>query len=335
MVADSGPTTTGRSRSSYRPPSPSQARAPRKRIVLAGPPPLSVKAMRVVGFLLLVSSGMAVGGLFLKYTLDAAPSSESTSAVLVHVVGAGAWLVGGFAIMVGKPAAIRMGNALAAGSALVTFGVTIVETSQLIGTGESLGGGFWLEVGSNLVALLAGLIGTLVLARSTTERGLRLRLWTLIPAVIAGAVVVAGYTQSWQRERITSGTAHKTEALKVPGQFDARWEVIAGHIVILAMLVGAPVLATQWRRRRPAGALMVGAVVGFAAFVLPTYITTMHPLERFSASVIKELKQEKLTIAEHLISWYWVVTAGALALAVIGIVMVAIRNDPEELSLPR
>jgi hypothetical protein len=291
--------------------------------------------MRAVGGLLLIATGLAVGGLFPKYTLDASPSSGSTSAVLLHVVPAGAWLVGAIAIFSLRPTAVRMGNAVAAGASLATIGITIVEVSQLIGSKESLGAGFYLEAASVLVALLAALVGSLVLRRSTTERGLAWpRIWSLAPAVVAGVVFVVADTQSWQHERIVEGTKHAS--INVPAQFDARWEVIAGQIVIVTTLAGFAALASQWRRRRAGGAFMVGAVVGFASYALPTYVTNEHPLSRFSAAVLKELKQEKISFTVHLLWWYWAAVAAAVVIAAVGVALVAAaRGESAELSLRR
>jgi hypothetical protein len=337
-VANQGrPQAGGQARPSYRPSSLSQASAPRKRVILTGAPPLSTVMIRGAGLLLLVATGLAVGGLFPKYTLDAAPSTSSTSAVLLHVVPAGAWFLGGVAVLSLRPAAIRAGNALAAGASLVTFGITIVEISQLIGSKESLGAGFYMELASGLVALLAALIGSLVLRRSTTERGLAWpRLWTLVPAVIAGAGFVVADTQSWQHEKIVEATKHQSASINVPAQFDARWEVIAGQIVIVVALVAFTVLASQWRRRRAGGAFIAGAVVGFASYALPTYVTNEHPLSRFSAAVLKELKQEKITFSIHFLWWYWAAVGAAAVIAVVGLaLLMSARGESAELNLRR
>jgi hypothetical protein len=280
---------------------------------------------------LLIAVGLGVGGLFPVSTVGAPADSQSLAEIVLHVMAPGAWLVGAVLLLTGRPGSIRVGNALAAGATIVTTGITIAQASELIGTGVSLGGGFYLEVTADLVAVLAALVGLIVLRRSTAAHGLdRLRLWRLLPVVVAGAAVVVGFVPAWQHVHIASVTPRESENVHVVGQFDARWEVIAGRVLILIGLVAVPVVASQWRRARAGGALTIGAVIGFSALLLTTVIDAWRPFAQLAKSLLAELKKEKVTESVHFLGWFYLLLAGVVLLAAVGIgALLAGRSDPE------
>jgi hypothetical protein len=317
----------------YGPRGPSQAGAPRKRVILAGPPPLSPTATRGCAIALLVAVALAVGGLFPVATVGAPAESQSLAEILLHVMGPGAWFVGAILMLTGTGRAIRAGNAMAAGATLVTTGITIVESSELIGSKVSLGAGFYLGVAADLVAVLAAVVGLILLRRSTAGRGFDgFHPWRLIPAVVAGSAIVAGYIPDWQRVHLASGTGKTRSSYTLPrvGQMDARWEVIAGHVVILIGLVAVPVVASQWRRIRVGGAYIVGAIVGFAALILTTVVAALRPFSQFSKTQLAEIKKANLTESVHFLGWFYVLLAGLVLLAAVGVAALLARgNDPE------
>jgi hypothetical protein len=315
----------------YGPRPPSQAGAPRKRVILAGPPPLSLVAVRVDAAGLLIAVGLAVGGLFPVSTVGAPADSHSLAEIVQHVMGAGVWLVGAILLLTGRPAAIRVGNAMAAGATIVTTGITITQASQLIGTSVSLGAGFYLEVAANLVAVIAAIVGLVVLRRSTAVSGFGgLRPRRLIPALIAGAAIVAGFIPAWQHVHIASVSPHQSANPAVAGQFDTRWEVIAGRVVILIGVVAVPVIASQWRRVRSGGALIIGATVAFSALILTTVVAAWRPFAQFSKSLLALIKKEKVTESVHFLGWFYVLIAGVVLLTLVGIAaLLARRSDPE------
>jgi hypothetical protein len=332
-VTDPGPPRPRAAPVAYGSRLPSQAGAPRKRVILAGPPPLSTTATRACAAGLLVAVGLGVSGLFPVSTVGAPAESQSLAEILLHVMGPGAWFVGAVLMLAGTAGTIRVGNALAAGATVVTTGITVVSSSELIGSKVSLGAGFYLGVASDLVAVVAAVVGFIVLRRSTAAGGLdRVHLWRLVPAVIAGVAIVAGYIPAWQRVHLASGTGKSRQTFTPPalGQFDARWEVIAGHVIILVGLVAAPIAASQWRRARAGGALIVGAVVGFAALVLTTVAAARRPFAQFNKVQLAEIKKARLTESVHFLGWFYVLLAGVVLLAAVGVVaLLARRSDPE------
>lgn len=314
-----------------------QARPPRRRTVRTGPPPLSLVHARLIALLVLASGGLAAAGIFFPYTVGSAPSSHHLSQIFLHGVPAGLWLLGGLVMFGSSGAAVRSGNALAAGATLVTTGLTIVTVSELIPGNASLGPAFWLEVGANALALVAAVIALLVLRRASGAGGFGgLRPVALGVTVLAGAAVVVGYVPDWVKVTVhlDKGTTHRTETLPFTGHFSASWEIVVGQVVVLLGLAVAPVIASQWERLRPAGSLLAGAAVAIAAYLAETVIETVDPLGQFTAADRKKLAGAGLTYHVQLRVWFLVLAAGAAALLVLGLVQLLRRGpDPDDLTV--
>lgn len=314
-----------------------QARAPRRRTVRAGPPPLSLLHARLIALLVLAAGGLAAAGIFFPYTVGAEPSSHHLSQIFLHGVPAVLWLLGGLVMFGASGAAVRCGNALAAGATLVTSGLTIVTVSALIPGDASLGPAFWLEVGANALAVVAAVIGLLVLRRATGAGGFGgLRPVALGVTVLAGAAVVVGYVPDWVTVTVKyhKGSTHQSEKLPLTGHFSASWEIVVGHVVVLLGLAVAPVIASQWERLRPAGSLMVGAAAAIAAYLAAPVLEAIDPLGQFPAADRKKLAGAGLSYSVHLRVWFFVLAAGAAALLVLGVVQLLHRgSDPDDLTV--
>jgi hypothetical protein len=129
---------------------------------------------------------------------------------------------------------------------------------------------------------------------------------------------------------IASVSPRQSDNPPVAGQFDGRWEVIAGRIVILIGLVAVPVVASQWRRVRAGGALIIGATVAVSALPLTTVIAAWRPFAQFAKPLLAEIKKEGVTESVHFLGWFYVLIAGVLLLTAVGIAALLARpSDPE------
>lgn len=314
-----------------------QARPPRRRTVRTGPPPLSLLHARLIALLVLASGGLAAAGIFFPYTVGAVPSSHHLSQIVLHGVPAGLWLLGGLVMFGPSGAAVRCGNALAAGATLVTTGLTIVTASELIPGDASLGLAFWLEVGANALALVAAVIAFLVLRRASGAGGFGgLRPVALAVTVLVGGAVVVGYVPDWVAVtvRYDKGSTHQRETLPLNSHFAASWEIVVGHVVVLLGLAVVPVIASQWERLRPAGSLMAGAALAVVAYLAEPVIEIIKPLGQFTAAERKKLAGAGLTYSVHLRGWWWVLAAGAAALLVLGLIQLLRPGpDPDDLTV--
>ena len=294
-----------------------QAGAPRKRVVRAGPPPLSAGAVRIGAALLLLGAALTVGGIFPSYLGGSGSLAAQTARWLFVTIPLVAWVPGALLMTRARPAAVRMGTGLAFGSVWISSGLTAGGIGQLVATGFGPArAGFWLVVAGAGVAIVGVVIVLAALRRSRRSgapvAGRRL---LLAVTVIASAAAVVGYLPGWRVYRVTARTLKHADVVRFPGPFQAPWEVIVAEVAVVVGIGLLPLVAARWDDLRAGGAMILGVALGIGGLLALnlTDVLTAKPETLVPAAQVKSF-DVRLSAS---LAWGFWVEAGALAALVL------------------
>jgi hypothetical protein len=293
----------------------------------------------LVGALLLVF-GVVLGliGLFPGY-LGGQSLTASADQLVPHLLYLAVWAVS--AALIARAAvtsrSARPGALLATGVSGATLGLLLADLGEAVSGGASSGAGLvltllgWLLCAAGaMVALVRGrqatvapVVGAAVgddspVARTPDRPGRldRAHAGPLALLLLAGLGTAITFAPSWDKY-VLSVPGNATQTITAGNAFHNPGMVIAGDVVVMALIVVLAAIAALWRPARNGGILLAGAIVPLVAQAISALIQVGQPANPAMFGISpSEASAAGLTIASGVTPVFWVYCAFVISLVI-------------------
>jgi hypothetical protein len=269
---------------------------------------------------LLVGIGLGAAALFPDFYSHGQSLADSNANLVFNIINLGGWMLAALLLLLGRT---RMGAWLAAGVSASTLGFYLADGGYVVRYGLHLAAlGFWLGKTSWLVCAT----GTALALLAARRRGVLGRLApgpVALPlvAAVAGIAAAVAYAPGWDRYHAVATTTGRTESFTNANAFHSPAAVIVGHVVIIAVLVIAPVLATLLQPGVGAAAALAGLIIPQVANLVANLVVLLQPVEAsvFGATAA-QAAAVKAVFSVRATPWFW---AEAVAVGLLILVFLA------------